>query len=95
MLPLTRPYNYTLEENEAMAKEKSKKFFANLKKKQPEQVEQPALDLEKVRKMLRTLHQPQPRLSSDYDRSIIKSHNAAKRLRSSSASGKLVPQLGE
>jgi hypothetical protein len=71
-----------------MVKEKSKNFFANLKKKQPEQ---PTLDPEKVRKMLRALHQPKPRLSSDYERSILKSHNTAKRSRSSSASGKSVP----
>jgi hypothetical protein len=46
--------------------------------------------------MLKTLHQPEPRLSSDYDRSILKSHNATKmRSRSSSASEKLVPHLGE
>jgi hypothetical protein len=45
--------------------------------------------------MLRTLHQPKPRLSSDYERSILKSHNTAKRSRSSSASGKSVPQLEE
>jgi hypothetical protein len=43
--------------------------------------------------MLKTLHQPESRLILDYDRNILKSHNAAKR--SSSASGKSVPQLGE
>jgi hypothetical protein len=43
--------------------------------------------------MLKTLHQPEPRLISDYDRTILKSHNAA--MRSSSASRKTVPQLGE
>jgi hypothetical protein len=45
--------------------------------------------------MLKTLHQPEPRLISDYDRDILKSHNVAKRSRSSSASRKSVPQLGE
>jgi hypothetical protein len=44
---------------------------------------------------MRTLHQPDPRLSSDYERSILKSHKVAKQLRSSSASRKSVPQLGE
>jgi hypothetical protein len=48
-----------------------------------------------VQKILRNLCQPEPRLSSDYDHSILKSHNAAKRSRSSSGSGKSVPQLGE
>jgi hypothetical protein len=93
-VPPKRPYDYTLEENAAIIQEKSKNFFANLKKKQPEQSKQPALDL-KVLKMLKTLHQPEPRLISDYDRNILKSHNAAKRPRSSSANGKLVPQLRE
>jgi hypothetical protein len=87
-LPPKRPYDCTLEENEAMAKEKIEKFFANLKKKQPEQ---PAPDPKKVRKMMRTLYQPEPRLSSDYDRSILKSHDATKRSTSSSASRKSVP----
>jgi hypothetical protein len=73
-----------------IAKEQAKNFVA--KKKQPEQ---PALDPEKVRKMQRTVHQPEPRLSSDYELSILKSHNAAKQSRSSSTSEKLVPQLGE
>jgi hypothetical protein len=91
-VPPKRPYNYTPEENEAIVKEQSKNFFANLKKNQPEQL---ALDLDKVLKMLKTLHQPEPRLISDYNRNILKSHNAAKRSRSSSASGKSVPQLGE
>jgi hypothetical protein len=89
-VPPKRPYDYTLEENEAIAKEHSKNFFAILKKKQPEQ---PALDPEKVLKMLKNLHQPEPRLISHYDRNIIKSHNAAKRSGSSSASGKSVAQL--
>ena len=46
-------------------------------------------------KMVKTLEQPLPRLSSDYDRSIRKSHEAKKRSKSSSASRKLVAQLGE
>jgi hypothetical protein len=77
----------------ATVHEKSKNFFENLKKKRTKQsAEQPPLD-PKVIKMLKTLHQPEPRLISDYGRNILKSHNAAKRL--SSASGKSVPQLGE
>jgi hypothetical protein len=39
--------------------------------------------------MLKTLHQPKPRLASDYDRNII-NLDAAKR-----SKGKSVPQLGE
>jgi hypothetical protein len=65
--------------------EKSKNFFENLKKKKTEQsAKQPPLDL-KVLKILKTLHQPKPRLASDYDRTILKS-DTAKRLK-----GKSVP----
>jgi hypothetical protein len=46
-VPPKRPYDYTPEENEAIAKEHLKNFFANLKKKQPEQPEQSALDPKK------------------------------------------------
>ena len=46
--------------------------------------------------MLKNLEQPPPRLSSDYERSIRKSHEANKeRSKSSSASRKSVAQLGE
>ena len=46
--------------------------------------------------MLKTLEQPPPRLTPDYDRSIRKSAETNKqRSNSSSASGKSVPQLGE
>ena len=46
--------------------------------------------------MVKTLHQPEPRLSSDYDRSILKSHQETVRSKkSSSASGKSVDQLGQ
>jgi hypothetical protein len=84
-----RPYDYTPEENAAIVQEKSKNFFENLKKKRTEQsAEQPPLD-PKVIKMLENLHQPEPRLVSDYDHNILKS-DAAKR-----AKGKSVPQLEE
>jgi hypothetical protein len=89
-IPAKRPYNCTPEENAVIVNEKVKNFFA---KKKPEP---PALDPKKVQKMLKTLHQPEPRLSSDYERSILKSYNTTKvRSRGSSASEKLVPQLGE
>jgi hypothetical protein len=88
-VPPKRAYDYTPEENAVIAKKQMEKHFA---KKKPE----PPLDKEKVIKMLKTLHQPEPRLSSNYDRSILKSNEAAKvRSRSSSESGKSVPQLGE
>jgi hypothetical protein len=92
-VPPKRPYDYTPEENAAIIQEKSKNFFENLQKKRTEQsTDQPPLD-PKVLKMLKALHQPEPRLISDYDHNILMSHNAAKR--SSSASGKSVPQLEE
>jgi hypothetical protein len=88
-VPPKRPYDYALKENAAIIQEKSKTFFENLKKKRTEQsTEQPPLDL-KVLKMLKTLHQPEPRLVSDYDCNILKS-DVAKR-----SKGKSVPQLGE
>jgi len=88
-VPPKRPYDYTLEENAAKVQEKSKNFLENLKRKKTEQsAEQPPLD-PKVLKMLKNLHQPEPRLASDYDRTILKS-DAAKRPK-----GKSVPQLGE
>jgi hypothetical protein len=88
-VPPKRPYDYTPEENAAIVQEKSKNFFKNLKNKKTEQsTEQPPLD-PKVLKMLKTLHQPEPRLALDYDRNILKS-DAAKR-----SKGKSVPQLGE
>jgi hypothetical protein len=68
---------------------KSKKFFENLKRKKTKKsAEQPPLD-PKVLKMLHNLHQPEPRLASDYDRTILKS-DAAKQ-----SKGKSVSQLGE
>jgi hypothetical protein len=88
-VPPKIPYDYTPEENAAKVQEKSKNFFENLKRKKTEQsTEQPPLD-PKVLKMLKNLHQPEPRLASDYDRTILKS-DAAKR-----SKGKSVPQLRE
>src|SRR4051812_5727543 len=46
--------------------------------------------------MLKTLHQPEPKLSSDYERSILKSHAAQQASKSSTdVSEKSVAQLGE
>jgi hypothetical protein len=88
-VPAKRAYDYTLEETTVIAKKQVKNFFAKKKPELP-------LDPEKVQKMLKTLHQPEPRLSSDYDRSILKSHNITKvQSGSSNASGKSVLQLGE
>ena len=74
-----------------------KQWFANLKKK-PKAPEFPVTPEENgvVFKMLKALEQPPPRLTPHYDRSIRKSAEANKRRpKSSSASRKLVPQLGE
>jgi hypothetical protein len=58
------------------------------KKKTKQSTEQPPLD-PKVLKMLKTHHQPEPRLASNYDRTILKL-DASKR-----SKGKSLPQLGE
>ena len=89
-----RTYDRTDAENEVIAKAQVKAFFAP-RQKEPEF---PSTDEERaqLQKMLMNLHQAEPRLSSDYDRSIRKSHKANKeRSKSRSASGKSVPQLGE
>ena len=44
--------------------------------------------------MLKNLENPPPRLSGDYDRSILKAVRR-KKLKSTATSGKSVPQLGE
>jgi hypothetical protein len=61
-----------------IAKEHMENYFAK-KKPEPE----PPLDKIKVMKMMKNLYQPEPRLSSNYDRSIRKSTEATK-LRSKS-----------
>ena len=91
-----RPYDYTDEETDVIAKNQYKDWLANQKK--PKAPEFPATSEEKaaVFKMLKTLEQPPPILIPDYDRSIRKSAEANRqRSKSSSASGKSVPQLGE
>jgi hypothetical protein len=88
-VPPKRPYDRTPEANAAIIQEKSETFFENLKKKRTEKsAEQPPLD-PKVLKILKTLHQPEPRLASDYDRNILKS-DATKW-----SKGKSVPRLSE
>ena len=91
-----RPYDYTEEKNAAIANAQHKEWLASLEK--PKATEFPSTPEEKaaVFKMLKTLEQPPPRLTPDYDRSIRKSVQANKeRSKSSSASGKSVPQVGE
>ena len=93
-----RPYDCTMEENEAIVKAQTDQWFANLKKKKPKTAEFPDTPEEKgaVFKMLKTLEQPSPMLTPDYERSIRKSVEANKqRSKSSSASQKSVLQLGE
>ena len=93
-----RPYDYTVDENKAIAKGETDKWFANLKVKKAKAPEFPDTPEEKaaVSKMLKTLKQPPPKLTPDYERSIRKSVEANKqRSKSSSASRKSVPQLGE
>ena len=93
-----RPYDRTVEENAAVVNAQHQEWLASLKK--PKAAEFPSTPEEKaaIVKMLKTLEQPPPRLTPDYDRQIRKSVQANKqRSKSSSASGKgkSVPQLGE
>ncbi|KAK1626000.1 hypothetical protein QYE76_000315 [Lolium multiflorum] len=75
-VPPKRPYDYTVEENAKIAKEQHMKSMFGKKKPQPEP--EPAISKEKKLKLLKNLHQPEPRLSSNYDRSIRKSNVVAK-----------------
>jgi hypothetical protein len=68
----------------------------NFGKKKPEPKPQPPIPKEKLMKTIKNLYQPEPNLSSDYDRSVRKSNESAKlRSKSSKAKGKSVPQLGD
>lgn len=92
-VPPKRPYDYTEEENDKIAKEQYMKSKFGKKKPQPEP--EPPISKEKKLKMLKYLHQPEPSLSSNYDRSIFKSNVVAKeRWEKSKVEGKPVPQLG-
>ena len=87
-----------MEENEAIVKAQTDEWFANLKRKKTKAAEFPDNPEEKaaVFKMLKTLEQPLPKLTPDYDRSILKSAQANKwRPKKDSASRKSVVQLGE
>ena len=89
------PYERTDEENKAISQAETKEFFARkkLERHPPKQY----IDPEKVDRMLKSLHQPEPRLRSDYDRSIIKSTEATEWAKDSTGatSRRTVPQLGE
>jgi hypothetical protein len=92
-VPPKRPYDYTVEENTKIVAEQHKQQMLKLKKPQLEP--EPAISLEKKLKLLKNLHQPEPSLSSNYDRSIRKSNVLAReRWEKSKVDGKPVPQLG-
>ena len=87
-----------MEENKAIVNAETEQWFANLKIKKPKATEFPNTPEEKaaVFKMLKTLEQPPPKLTSDYERSILKSVQANKRRpKNGSASKKSIAQLGE
>ena len=93
-----RPYDRTPDENAVYAQAEKDAWFANLKIKKPKATEFPNTPEEKaaVFKMLKTLEQPPPKLTSDYERSILKSVQANKRRpKNGSASKKSIAQLGE
>jgi hypothetical protein len=90
-VPPKRPYDYTEEENAVIARVHMEKQFA---KKKPEH--EAPIAKEKLMKIMKNLHQPEPRFESNYDRSVRKSTEASKeKLKKSSSasrkSGKLVP----
>uniref|UniRef100_A0ACD5UZL9 Uncharacterized protein n=1 Tax=Avena sativa TaxID=4498 RepID=A0ACD5UZL9_AVESA len=95
-VPPKRAYDCTEEETAAIVDAETTAFFAKLRR--PKEPEFPSTKEEKAKvlKMLKTLHQPEPKLSSDYERSILKSHAAQKASKSSTdASEKSVAELGE
>ena len=95
-VPPKRAYDCTEEETAAIVDAETTAFFAKLRR--PKEPEFPSTKEEKAKvlKMLKNLHQPEPKLSSDYERSILKSHAAQKASKSSTdASEKSVAQLGE
>ena len=88
------PCDITMEELKEVSDAEVKAFFA--RKKLERHPKKQYIDPEKVDRMLKSLHQPEPRLRSDYDRSIIKSTEAMGRAKDSSAtSRRTVPQLRE
>ena len=95
-VPPKRAYDCTEEEIAAIVDAETTAFFAKLRR--PKEPEFPSTKEEKAKvlKMLKTLHQPEPKLSSDYERSILKSHAAQKASKSSTdASEKSIAQLEE
>ena len=69
------PYHCTIEETEEIAKGEYKAWKS--KKKAPKEPDFPNTEEDKARalKMVKTLYQPEPSLSSDYDRTILKAHD--------------------
>ena len=87
--PQKLPWERTYEECKEISDAECKAFFSR-NKNPPEQ--KIFIDPKKVDKMLKNLYQPEPRLQSDYDRSIVKSTEA---MSGDVTSRKTVPQLGE
>ena len=93
------PYHFTPEETKEIAKGEYEAWKS--KEKAPKEPDFPNTEEDKARalKMVKTLYQPEPRLSSDYDRSILKSHDEKVRSKKNSSAsekcGKTVNQLGE
>ena len=90
-----RPYDCTPEETEQIANAEYQEWWTNRGKK-PQEPKFPNTPEEKAAafKMLKNLENPPPRLSGDYDRSILKAVRR-KKLKSTATSGRSVPQLGE
>ena len=95
-----RPWDYSAEENKKRADAQYQQWLADMaNKKKPTEPEFPVTpeDHAACVKMVKTLAQPPPTLSADYERSILKSAEAKEqRLKSTSkSSGKSVAQLGQ
>ena len=94
-----RPWDYSGEENKERADAHYQQWLADMaNKKKPKEPEFPVTpeDHAACVKMVKTLAQPPPTLTADYERSILKSAEAKEqRLKSSKSSGKSVAQLGQ
>ena len=91
------PYHYTPEETAEMAKDEYEAWKKS-KENPAKEPDFPNTEEDKARalKMVKTLYQPEPRLTpDDYERYILKAHAAKKSTRGSGKCGKSVAQLGK
>ena len=93
------PYHYTPEETQQIAKGQYEAWKS--REKAPKEPDFPDTEEDKARalKMVKTLYQPEPRLTPDYERFIQKAHDEKERSKKSTSGsgkcGKSVDQLGQ